>query len=130
MVGFQVGVPARPDDGLSTAAGGRIAELAGVAGALCGDACRILIHGDLAEQVDQGRRSADVASGDLDCLDVQGLLVDPGGGSCAVNPVAPRLRKVMAKPPLGATVPAGVPIVGKTAHRTVFLFLLTLRPRP
>src|SRR6056297_953708 len=64
-------------DGMSATVSDRIMALAGVVGAVSGDAADLLALRYLAEQVGQHRCIADMAPGDLDGSNLQRLLVDP-----------------------------------------------------
>ena len=71
--------------------------LAGVEGAVCGDAADLLLWRNLVEQFGQHGSVADVAHGELDGADFQGLLINSDVD------LAPNT-------PLGAAMLAGVPL--------------------
>ena len=73
----RLGVPAGRDDGMGTAVSDGIVALAGVVGTVCRDTADLLVIRDLAEEVGQDRRIADVAPGDLNGPNLQRFLVDP-----------------------------------------------------
>jgi hypothetical protein len=54
-----------------------LVALARIIGTVCGDAADLLIGRDLAQQIWQHRRIADMATGDLDGPNLQRFLVDP-----------------------------------------------------
>jgi hypothetical protein len=91
------GVLAGRDDRGGTAGGDGVMALAGVEGAVGGDAGDLLIGRDLVEQFGQHGRVADVAGGELGRPDFQCFLVDP---DVDLAPDAP----------FGAAMLAGVPL--------------------
>ena len=73
----RLGILAGRDDGMRTAVGDGIVAFASIVGAISGDAAGLLIGRDLAQQVWQHRRIADIISGDLDGPTFLRVLVDP-----------------------------------------------------
>jgi len=82
---------------MCAAPGNSVMAFASVAGTVCGDAADLLILGNPVGQVGQNRSITDVASRDLDGVDLQCLFVD------AEMYFAP-------DPPFGAAMLAGVPL--------------------
>ena len=63
-------------DGVAAAVSDRVMTLAGIIGAVSGDAADILACRDLAEQVGQDQCITDMAPGDLDSADLQCFLIN------------------------------------------------------
>ena len=71
------GVLAGRNDCGRTSSGNGVMALAGVEGAVGGDAGDLLLERDLVEQFRQHRRVTDVAGGELGGADFQCFLIDP-----------------------------------------------------
>jgi len=99
-----LGVFAGRDDGVGATIGAtigdRIVARSSVIGAVGGDAADLLMGRDLAQQVRQHRRIADVAPGDLDRPNLQRFLVDP---EVDLAPNAPFRTAMLACIPLAFT---------------------------
>ena len=73
----RLGVPARRVDGSATTTGNGIVALAGVAGAVSGDAAALFYCRDMTVQVEQNPGIAGMAPSILDRLNSRRLLVPP-----------------------------------------------------
>lgn len=93
----RLGVFAGRYDGRSTAGGDGVVALAGVEGAVGGDAGDLLIGRDLVEQFRQHGRVTDIAGGELGCEDFQCLLIN---SDVDLAPDAPFGTAVLARVPL------------------------------
>lgn len=73
----ELGILAGRYDGIGPAIGDGVVTLARIVGPVCGDVADLLIGRDLAEQLRQHGRIADIAASELDRPDFQCFLIDP-----------------------------------------------------
>lgn len=71
------GVLAWRDDSVGASVSDRVMALAGITGAVSGDAADLLVGRDLVEQLGQDRCITDMAPGDPDSADLQCFFVNP-----------------------------------------------------
>ena len=83
-------------DGVGAAVSDRVMALAGIIGAVSGDAADLLACRDLAEQIGQDRCITDMVPGDLDRADLQSFLINSE-------------MDLASDPPFGTAMFAGVP---------------------
>ena len=82
---------------MCTTIGDGIMAFSGIIGPIGGDAANLFVRRDLAEQIGQDRRVADMACGDLDGPDLQRLRVD---SEVDLAPDAPFAAAMLARVPV------------------------------